>query len=84
MENNNQRLKILYLYKILTEQTDEEHGLTASFNTPRDIYLKTLWAKRNGLGGVFVWHYSCDVPADNNMSLFNQVVRAKDGRLFGQ
>ena len=63
---------------------DEEHGLTASFNTPRDIYLKTLWAKRNGLGGVFAWHYSCDVPADNNMSLFNQVVRAKDGKPFGQ
>ena len=63
---------------------DEEHGLTASFNTPRDIYLKTLWAKRNGLGGVFAWHYSCDVPADNNMSLFNQVVRAKNGKPFGQ
>ena len=26
--NNNQRLKILYLYKILTEQTDEEHTIT--------------------------------------------------------
>ena len=37
---------------------DEAHGLTASFNTPRETYLKTLWAKRNGLGGVFVWHYA--------------------------
>ncbi len=27
MEKNNQRLKILYLYKILTEQTDEEHPI---------------------------------------------------------
>ena len=28
MDNHNQRLKILYLYKILTEQTDEEHTIT--------------------------------------------------------
>ena len=60
---------------------DEAHGLTASFNTPRETYLKTLWAKRNGLGGVFVWHYACDVPADNCASLFNQVMRAKNGLL---
>ena len=56
---------------------DEEHGLTASFNTPRDIYLKTRWAKRNGIGGVFVWNYACDVPADNSASLFNAIYRAK-------
>ena len=57
--------------------TDEENGLTASFNTPRDIFLKTYWAKRNGIGGVFVWNYACDVPADNSMSLFNAIYRAK-------
>lgn len=56
---------------------DEEHGLTASFNTPRDIFLKTYWAKRNGLGGVFVWNYGNDVPADNSASLFNALYRAK-------
>ena len=56
---------------------DEERGLEASFNTPRDIFLKTYWAKRNGHGGVFAWHYSCDVPADHAASLFDQVMRAK-------
>ena len=56
---------------------DEEHGLTASFNTPRDIFLKTYWARRNGLGGVFVWNYGNDVPADNSASLFNALYRAK-------
>ena len=56
---------------------DDEHGLTASFNTPRDIFLKTYWAKRNGLGGVFVWNYASDVPADNSASLFNAIYRAK-------
>lgn len=58
---------------------DETNGLTASFNTPRDIFLKTYWANRNGLGGVFVWHYACDVPADNGASLFNAIARAKTG-----
>lgn len=28
VKNANQRLKILYLYKILLEQTDEEHSIT--------------------------------------------------------
>lgn len=61
---------------------DEEHGVTASFNTPLDIYLKTMWCKNNGIGGVFAWHDSCDVPADNSASLFNQVIRAKNGLPF--
>ncbi len=61
---------------------DEEHSVTASFNTPLDIYLKTMWCKNNGIGGVFAWHYSCDVPADNSASLFNQVIRAKNGLPF--
>ena len=28
IKNTNQRLKILYLYKILLERTDEEHYIT--------------------------------------------------------
>ena len=30
-----------------------------------------------GLGGVMIWHYACDVPADNDASLFNAVAKAK-------
>ena len=56
---------------------DEANGLIASFNTPEVVYAKTEWAIRQGLGGVMVWHYSCDVPADNDMSLFNAISRAK-------
>jgi hypothetical protein len=41
-----------------------------------------MWCKNNGIGGVFAWHYSCDVPADNRASLFNQVIRAKNGLPF--
>ena len=56
---------------------DEANGLTASFNTPDLIYAKTRFAIRQGLRGVFVWHYACDVPADNSASLFNAIARAK-------
>ncbi len=56
---------------------DEANGLVASFNTPELVYEKTAWAIRQGLGGVMVWHYRCDVPADNDMSLFRAIARAK-------
>ena len=56
---------------------DEANGLVASFNTPKLVYEKTEWAIKQGLGGVMVWHYRCDVPADNDMSLFNAITRAK-------
>ena len=57
--------------------TDESTGLTASFNTPAVVEAKTEWVIRQGFGGVMVWHYRCDVPADNEASLFNAVLRAK-------
>ena len=56
---------------------DEAHGLIASFNTPEVVYEKTAWTIRKGLGGVMIWHYACDVPADNDASLFNAVAKAK-------
>lgn len=56
---------------------DEANGLIASFNTPTLVYEKTEWAIKQGLGGVMVWHYRCDVPADNDKSLFNAITRAK-------
>lgn len=56
---------------------DEAHGLIASFNTPAVVYEKTQWAIKKGLGGVMIWHYACDLPADNSASLFNAVAQAK-------
>ncbi len=56
---------------------DTENGVTASFNTPDLICAKTRFAVKQGLGGVFVWHYACDVPADNRASLFNAIARGK-------
>lgn len=56
---------------------DEGTGLTFSFNTYDVVYAKTAWAISRGLGGVMVWHYACDVPKDNSVSLFNAIADAK-------
>ena len=64
--------------------TDENTGLTASFNTPEVIYEKTRWAIRNGYGGVMVWNYGNDVPADNDASLFNRIAQAKTDAMNGK
>lgn len=56
---------------------DSETGLTFSFNTYDVISEKTEWALDNGLGGVMMWHYACDLPADNPESLFTAIDNAK-------
>ena len=56
---------------------DDETDLTFSFNTYDLVNEKTKWALTNGLGGVMVWHYDCDLPADNDKSLFNAIADAK-------
>lgn len=52
---------------------DEKNNLIASFNTYDVIAKKTQLAIDSGLGGMMVWHYACDVPADNAKSLFNAI-----------
>ena len=64
--------------------TDENTGLIAAFNTPEVIYQKTQWAIKTGYGGVMVWNYGNDVPADNEASLFNQIAQAKTDALNGK
>ncbi|MBQ6542999.1 MAG: glycoside hydrolase family 18 protein [Clostridia bacterium] len=81
-----------YDYKEYYDKMDENGyavdpatGLTASFNTPQVVYEKTDWAIKTGFGGVMIWHYACDLPADNAASLFNAAAQAKadlSGRSF--
>ena len=75
---------IWYAYNSFYDQLDSDGlyyetdtGLIHSFNTPKTVYDKTAWAVKQGLGGVMVWHYACDVPADNEYSLFKAIVQAK-------
>lgn len=60
---------------------DKELGLTFSFNTYDMIEKKTQWALENGVGGMMIWHYSCDVSADNDMSLFGAIDSAKQAAI---
>lgn len=70
-----------YDYKAYCDQIDEnglyvdtgDTGLTFSFNTYDLIKQKTELAVNCGLGGVMVWHYACDAPADDPKSLFNAI-----------
>lgn len=57
---------------------DDETGLTFSFNDYDMVYRKTNWAICKGLGGAMVWHYACDVPKENEKSLFNAMTNAKN------
>lgn len=50
-----------------------ETGLTFSFNNYDVIKQKTQLAVSCGLGGVMIWHYACDAPAQNSISLFNAI-----------
>jgi len=56
---------------------DAETGLTFSFNTYDVIKEKTEIAIESGMGGMMIWHYSCDTSADNEKSLFGAIDSAK-------
>ncbi|MBQ8765780.1 MAG: hypothetical protein IJZ16_03155, partial [Clostridia bacterium] len=44
---------------------DTSGDVSTSFNGVQMIKDKTAFANDYGLGGVMVWHYSCDVPYEN-------------------
>lgn len=50
--------------------------VTISFNGVQMIKDKTAFANDYGLGGVMVWHYSCDAPYESDMSLFKAIQTA--------
>ncbi|MDE5984757.1 MAG: glycoside hydrolase family 18 protein [Eubacterium sp.] len=73
-----------YDYKSYCDDLDENGlyndsatGLVFSFNTYDVIKEKTEMAIENGIGGMMVWHYSCDVPSDNEKSLFDAIDSVK-------
>lgn len=54
------------------------------FNSPQTIYDKTAYSLSKGLGGMMVWHYSCDVKDMNSeYSLFGAMKRCLDDRNIG-
>ena len=43
------------------------------FNTPEVIKKKTEYALTNGYGGVMIWHYNCDLPVTDDVSLLKAI-----------
>lgn len=54
--------------------------ITTSFNGVQMIKDKTAFANDYGLGGVMVWHYTCDVDYESDLSLFKAVQTALETR----
>ena len=69
--------KGFYVDKGLKEDGTEKTGLTFKFNSPEMIKEKTDLALEQGLGGIMIWHYSCDVPSNDDRSLFNAIDNQK-------
>ncbi len=55
-------------------------GLVTSFNGVQMIMDKTSFAHDYGLGGVMVWHYTCDVSYESEYSLFKAIQTALNTR----
>ena len=60
--------------------TGDTSGITTSFNGVQMIKDKTAFANDYGLGGVMVWHYSCDVEYESDMSLFKAIQTSLETR----
>ena len=52
---------------------DTSGNIATSFNSVQMIKDKTAFANDYGLGGVMVWHYTCDVPYEDDLSLFKAI-----------
>lgn len=52
---------------------DTSGYIVTSFNGVQMIKDKTAFANDYGLGGVMVWHYTCDVPYEDDLSLFKAI-----------
>lgn len=46
-------------------------------NSAQMIADKTAFAVDAGLGGIMIWHMSCDLPYDNELSLFRAIYETK-------
>ncbi len=59
---------------------DTSGNIFTSFNGVQMIKDKTAFANDYGLGGVMVWHYTCDVAYEDDLSLFKAVQTSLETR----
>lgn len=51
----------------------EDKCETRYYNSYQMTYDKTAYAYDSGIGGVMVWHLNCDLPFNNEISLFKAI-----------
>ncbi len=49
-------------------------------NSAQMIADKTAFAIDAGLGGIMIWHMTCDLPYDNEFSLFKSINDTKTAK----
>ncbi len=76
LENNPFKNKITKSYMT----GDISGNIFTSFNGVQMIKDKTAFANDYGLGGVMVWHYTCDVAYEDDLSLFKAVQTSLETR----
>ncbi len=50
------------------------------YNSYQMIYDKVTYCIDQGIGGVMVWHYTCDMPWDSGLSLWRAIYEAVESR----
>ncbi len=50
------------------------------YNSYQMIYDKVCYCIDSGVGGVMVWHYTCDMPWDSGLSLWRAIYEAVQSR----
>ncbi len=76
LENNPFKNKVPKSY--MNGVTDD--SIITSFNGVQMIRDKTAFANDYGLGGVMVWHYTCDVAYEDDLSLFKAIQTSLNSR----
>lgn len=61
-------------------ETQGEDTPDRYYNGWQMVYDKTAYAIDMGLGGVMVWHYACDLPYEDELSLFGAMAQAIEDR----
>lgn len=61
-------------------ETEGENTPDRYYNGWQMVYDKTAYAIDAGLGGVMVWHYGCDLPYEDELSLFGAMAQAIEDR----
>lgn len=60
---------------------NKPYSVERYYNSYQMIFDKTAYAYDVGAGGVMIWHYSCDVPFETGLSLFEAISKAISSRV---